>query len=697
MTDYSSSNSQQPFPRTGDESPGAVEFLYEGLSHKVLSIIRPQHSSSDWDEDQKYTKPASHAQSIWPGKLPSKTHIGLIIIWIVVLWWGERGAFSASISHCDWNTWEQWPSEAAPHHVVLIADPQLVDPHTYPGRPWPLSTLTTRHTDLYLRRSFSYLQSILDPSTVYFLGDLFDGGREWAAGSNYSPDKRWKGYGKKYWLQEYDRFGRIFLDRWNQRPSQKRRLRKDRKIIASLPGNHDLGLGNGIRLPVRQRFHTFFGVGDRVDVIANHTFVSIDTVSLSAKGQTDTQVVGPAHDGHQQAGVEIWGDTEEFLSSVKDKKAKAVDRVLRLMSGRDENLREDHTVLDLNGQIPPALNSVNSSSAELPTILLTHVPLYRPPGTPCGPLRERWPPSQKTDGTEEFLHKDDANAIQVAAGYQYQNVLQPDISNDLIEKIGKVEFVFSGDDHDYCEVVHRGFTSRGGGVREITVKSISWAMGVRKPGFLMLSLWNPIDESGHSINMSRGKEDASKGGVRTTTLNSHLCLLPDQLEIFIRYGVLLGLTIMVLVIQALVQLWHRPNELDKVNGHILRPDRSPSVSAKRYEMDSEESLYSSSSANISEQQAPKSLAIRWSGSRPRSSSAVCDHGTPMSEKAGGGDLRLDKATHGRHQRQSRTVHDEESQRGGRKGLPGAWHEIRQGFSIVAVVAIPWYIWLAWTS
>ncbi|KAL9107119.1 MAG: hypothetical protein Q9187_008469, partial [Circinaria calcarea] len=397
------------------------------------------------------------------------------------------------------------------------------------------------------------------------------------------------------------------------------------------------------------------------------------------------------------AGVEIWRDTEEFLSSVKDKKAKAVDRVLRLMNGRDENLREDHTVLDLNGQISPALNSVNSSSAELPTILLTHVPLYRPPGTPCGPLRERWPPSRKTDGTEEFLHKDDANAIQVAAGYQYQNVLHPDISNDLIEKIGKVEFVFSGDDHDYCEVVHRGFTSRGGGVREITVKSISWAMGVRKPGFLMLSLWNPIDESGHSINMFRGKEDASKGAARTTTLNSHLCLLPDQLEIFIRYGVLLGLTITVLVIRALVQLWHRSNELDEVNGHILRLDRSPSVSAKRYEMDSEESLYSSSSANISEQQAPKSLAIRWSGSRPRSSSAVCDHGLPMSEKAGGGDLRLDKATNGRHQRKSRTMHDEESQRGGRKRLPGAWYEIRQGFSIVAVVAIPWYIWLAWTS
>lgn len=559
--------------------------------------------------------------------------------------------------------------------------------------------MTIRHTDLYLRRSFSYIQSILDPRTVYFLGDLFDGGREWAVGNDHSPDKRWKGYGNQYWLQEYDRFGRIFLDGWSRRRSQRRHLEKDRKIIASLPGNHDLGLGSGIRLPVRQRFHTFFGVGNRVDVIANHTFVSVDTVSLSAKGQTDNQVVSPAHDGGKQAGIEIWEDTEEFLSSVKDKKAKAVDRVLRVMSGRDENLREDHTILSLDERTLPAPNTDNSSSAELPTILLTHVPLYRASGTPCGPLRERWPPSHPMDGKGDPLDRDDANAIQVAAGYQYQNVLHPSVSSDLVEKIGKVDFVFSGDDHDYCEVVHRGFTSRsGGGVREITVKSISWAMGVRKPGFLMLSLWNPIDESGNAIDMSHVKQDASKGAAPTTTLNSHLCLLPDQLTIFIRYGFLLGLTITVLVFKALVQLRYRPKEQDGANGHaILRPKGPPSASTKRYETNSEDSLYSSSSSNISEQQAPKNLAVRSNASRPRSSSSVRGYGIAVSEKAAEGDIRIDKTTNCAYQRKSRTRYDEESQRRSRSGLPGAWHEIRQGFFTVAVVALPWYFWLAWTS
>ena len=110
MTDYPSLHPKQPFPRSGDDLAGAAEFLYEGLSHKVVHTIRSQQRSSVWDEDQKYTKPISQAQNIWRRKLPSKTHIGLIIIWVVVLWWGERGAFSASVSNCSWSTWEQWVS-----------------------------------------------------------------------------------------------------------------------------------------------------------------------------------------------------------------------------------------------------------------------------------------------------------------------------------------------------------------------------------------------------------------------------------------------------------------------------------------------------------------------------------------------------------------------------------------------------------
>src|SRR5262249_24301402 len=99
--------------------------------------------------------------------------------------------------------------------------------------------------------------------------------------------------------------------------------------------------------------------------------------------------------------------------------------------------------------------------------------------------------------------------------------------------------VYAGDDHDYCEVEHR---EDSGKVKEITVKSISWAMGIRKPGFQMTSLWNPIDAKGNPISRVRGSS--------LPTIQNQLCLLPDQLSIFIYYALLLVFTLVVLRIRA---------------------------------------------------------------------------------------------------------------------------------------------------
>jgi hypothetical protein len=43
----------------------------------------------------------------------------------------------------------------------------------------------------------------------------------------------------------------------------------------------------------------------------------------------------------------------------------------------------------------------------------------------------------------------------------------------------------SGDDHDYCEYTH---AFAGEHIPEVTVKSLSIAMGIRQPGFQLLSL-----------------------------------------------------------------------------------------------------------------------------------------------------------------------------------------------------------------
>lgn len=74
--------------------------------------------------------------------------------------------------------------------------------------------------------------------------------------------------------------------------------------------------------------------------------------------------------------------------------------------------------------------------------------------------------------------------------------------------------LLSGDDHDYCEHIHQSITSHP--VREITVKSLSMAMNVRKPAFQLLSLF----PAQYWDNVHPTYADVS-------------CLLPDQLGIYL--------------------------------------------------------------------------------------------------------------------------------------------------------------------
>ena len=426
--------------------------------------------------------------------------------------------------------------------MAFVADPQLVDPHTYPGRPWPLSTLTVMYTDQYLRRAFSLMQTTLKPDSLFFLGDLFDGGREWATSKSVSPEKRYRRYGDKFWHKEYDRFGKIFFAHWNDGGSRSAVNPRGRKLVASLPGNHDLGFGNGIQEPVHNRYRAYFGSGNRVDVVGNHTFVSVDTVSLSAMDQPDpdTGSSGMGSGDGERPNARIWMDTENFLNGVKDKKARAEIEELRVLRGQSERTTFRPGVYNITEDT--ILQKDQTEAPGFPTILLTHVPLYRKPKTPCGPLRERYPPSS----SDPYPEEDERNSIKVQGGYQYQNVLTQTISNELISKVGPdIAHIYSGDDHDYCEIAHREFS---GSPKEITVKSLSWAMGVRRPGFLLASLWNPID-------VDTGKPIGTRS---SPTLQNHLCLLPDQLGVFIQYAYLFVFTILVLLIRSIARTYHPP-------------------------------------------------------------------------------------------------------------------------------------------
>lgn len=442
------------------------------------------------------------------------------------------------------------PKQANPHHLVLVADPQIIDPHSYPGRPWPLNSLTVLVTDNYLRRGYLAVQRQLQPDSVFFLGDLFDGGREWKTGNRTQfVDPKWGGsrdetekkwvktwhnkYGQDFWLREYKRFSDIFFKPFNEGGGVPGPYQRGRKLVASLPGNHDLGFGAQVQVPVRDRFSAYFGDTNRVDVVGNHTIVSVDTVSLSA----DTSSYKDSHDLKP-----IYGPVHEFLDQVPAAKRKAAQEELTVWHGVDSGLKPHHKIEDVNNaDLTRSPRDPGPGAADFPTILLTHVPLYRAPGTPCGPHREHWPPSRATlrkDGTVDPTVRDDGNAISVSAGYQYQNVLSEADSVNLVNKVGNVIHVFSGDDHDYCELVH---SPSKGHVREITVKSFSMAMGVPTPGFVMVSLYNPIDASGRRIT-----------GSPETTLQTHLCLLPNQSHTYMKYVTFCIVSLVLLSIRALL-------------------------------------------------------------------------------------------------------------------------------------------------
>ena len=359
------------------------------------------------------------------------------LAWALLLYYNECHVWKSAMKRCrrasPSYTRRRKDGEVA--RVALIGDPQLVDDNTYARRGLAMKA-TQFYTDAYMRRNYRYLQSVIRPDLVIFTGDLFDGGREWEDGK---------------WEAELRRFRTVF-------PAGDR-------VIDSLPGNHDIGMADGVKSSVLTRFVSHFGETSRVVAVGGWDIVLLDTVSLSS---SDKQISASAR---------------RFLTSIS--------------TGRDGPSR--------------------------PRVLVTHVPLYRPADGACGPLRES------------------KNSILIQQGHQYQNVLTPEISNEVWETV-RPSVVFAGDDHDYCDYVHDDRTpttnanKADGGVHEINVKSFSWAMGIQHPGFQMLELHSPV-----SVTSGAGSGTNTHAG--DLSYDTRLCLVPGQLPIFLHYAIALALTV----------------------------------------------------------------------------------------------------------------------------------------------------------
>ncbi|MBW0475734.1 hypothetical protein O181_015449 [Austropuccinia psidii MF-1] len=155
------------------------------------------------------------------------------------------------------------------------------------------------------------------------------------------------------------------------------------------------------------------------------------------------------------------------------------------------------------GRVTQFIKGLGGPNMLLPKVLFTHVPLWRPENTSCGSLRE----------SSQQIHQ--------GAGFNYQNEVPEKLTKMVLETI-QPTLVFSGDDHDYCQVTHTLTSSSLANpsplqVHEISVKSFSMGMGVKQPGYHLLSLSNPA-------RFARSPSDQ-------TTFHKP-CFLPDQIGIY---------------------------------------------------------------------------------------------------------------------------------------------------------------------
>jgi hypothetical protein len=112
----------------------------------------------------------------------------LQIVWLAIIFWGELLVFVNSLSGCEWPSHpvaadgalrsdEVYQDTVPAAHVLVVADPQILDMQSYPDRPWLLRWVSQVMVDLNMRKSWWATRRHTKPNSVVFLGDMTDRGR----------------------------------------------------------------------------------------------------------------------------------------------------------------------------------------------------------------------------------------------------------------------------------------------------------------------------------------------------------------------------------------------------------------------------------------------------------------------------------------------------------------------------------------
>jgi hypothetical protein len=188
-------------------------------------------------------------------------------------------------------------TEIRPAHVLLVADPQIIDRNSYPTRSAFSAYLTRIIVDLNLRKSWRAAIK-KNPDAIVFLGDMMDNGRDVMSSAEYGPRCIFLATIIAYPYQNnfrYENYYRRFKDIFKADDSIPQYF---------IPGNHDIGyvfvnlvnplnahaflmciirLGKAIRIApnAHSRYAVHFGAPNREISIANHSLILFDAPSYA--------------------------------------------------------------------------------------------------------------------------------------------------------------------------------------------------------------------------------------------------------------------------------------------------------------------------------------------------------------------------------------------------------------------------------
>jgi ethanolamine phosphate phosphodiesterase len=406
----------------------------------------------------------------------------VVVGWLLLIVVADNIAFHVAISGCEYPTLsdaelESLSSEQGAKHVskrriisrlALIGDPQLTDVHSYGYLRHSrgiFSALLEHISDGYMQLCVRLVAAYHDPHLVVVLGDLLDSTRELDEGE---------------YAEQVERFERIFYI--NLEP-----VKRNERVVSIAkqpgaappnlvlaPGNHDVGyaLRPRLQLQLAEQFERSFGEMNRLVELGNNMSVVI---------------VSPMHYERHAAEPSLHAKVHSFLD---------------------------------------ALDALDGGK---PRVLVSHVPLWRPSDTRCGP-----------EDPERTLHD--------RVGENYRNMMPPRASDEILHRVRPVA-VFSGDDHRQCHVQHEVATGNGGGgnaekrpLTEYTIGTFSWMQGNLWPSFALATAINPRAFDKCHLDQYRDTRECQPSA------RVSVCYLPPQEYVLYAYGALAAASLLAVVV-----------------------------------------------------------------------------------------------------------------------------------------------------